>query len=240
MILQDKVAIITGSTSGIGEATAELFAREGASVVVSGRDIKRGVEIKRKIGNNSSFISCEMSKENDIKHLIEETVRLYGKIDILINNAATFLTLSLEDMTTEIWDYMFNVNTKSCFLMSKYCMPYLIDSKGVVVNNASVAGLQSYASGQSYSYSSSKSAVIQLSRVLALNYAKYGVRVNSICPGIIQTPVYKKDVSDSVYKIPLGKIGRPEEVADLILFLASDKSSYITGATIPIDGGLTI
>jgi meso-butanediol dehydrogenase/(S,S)-butanediol dehydrogenase/diacetyl reductase len=136
---------------------------------------------------------------------------------------------------------MFDTNAKSCFWMTKHAMPYLQNAApSAIINNASVAGMQSYASGVSYAYSASKSAVIQFSRILALNYAKHGVRVNTICPGIIQTPVYGKDVSDASWKIPLGRVGQPEEVADLVLFLASQESAYIVGAVIPIDGGLTV
>lgn len=243
--LEGKVAIVTGSTSGIGEAIVKMFAVEGAKVIISGRSIEKGKKIEKYINENNGtgkFIQCDTSNEDDIKKIIELTIKEFGKIDILVNNAGLFFTGNLEELESEKWDEMFDINVRGYFLMSKYAMPYLIkSSSGVVLNNASVAGLHSYASGQSYAYSSSKAAVIQLSRILALNYGKYGVRVNSICPGIIQTPIFGgRDISASNEKIPLHRVGVVEDVANIACFLVSSEASYITGAVIPVDGGLSL
>ncbi|MCB2296794.1 SDR family NAD(P)-dependent oxidoreductase [Clostridium tagluense] len=243
--LDDKVAIVTGSTSGIGEAIAKMFASEGAKVVVSGRDAERGKNIVDEIircGGVASFLPCDTTKEDDIIKLIKSTIQLFGKLDILVNNAGLFFTGPLEKLESDSWDAMFDLNVKGYFLMSKYAMPYLVQSgSGVILNNASVAGMQSYASGSSYAYSASKAAVVQLSRILALNYGKEGVRVNTICPGIIQTPIFQgRDVSSSSAKIPLGRVGKPEDVARVATFLVSGEAEYVTGIVLPIDGGLSI
>jgi NAD(P)-dependent dehydrogenase (short-subunit alcohol dehydrogenase family) len=243
--LSGKVAIVTGSTSGIGAAVAVRFASEGANVVISGRNNERGCQIKAHVieaGGIAEFVECDTSQENDIVNLVKQTVDRFGRIDVVFNNAGVFFTGALEDVTTELWDSAFAVNTRGYFLMCKHSMPYLIASgAGVIINNSSVAGLQSYASGRSYVYSATKAAVVQFSRVLALNYAKFGVRVNTICPGIIETPLFDgRDLSDSVKKIPIGRLGKPDDIAALASFLASSESGYITGAVIPIDGGLSI
>lgn len=240
---EGKTVVITGGTSGIGEATAILFAEEGANVFIAGRSYDRGKEIVESLRNDGydiEFVTCEMSQEPDVKWLIERAVGRTSRIDVLVNNAAMFYTCPLEDQSTEKWDNMFDVNVKGYFWATKYALPFLKRSKGCIINNASVAGMHSYVSGKSFAYSASKAAVIQFSRVCALNYASDGVRVNAICPGIIQTPVYNKDVSDSAYKIPLLRVGRAEEVANVIAFLASKEASYLTGIVLPIDGGLTL
>lgn len=240
---EGKTVVVTGGTSGIGEATAILFAEEGANVFIAGRSYDRGKEIVESLRNDGydiEFVTCEMSQETDVKWLIERAVGRTGGIDVLVNNAAMFYTCPLEDQSTEKWDNMFDVNVKGYFWTTKYALPFLKQSKGCIINNASVAGMHSYVSGKSFAYSASKAAVIQFSRVCALNYASDGVRVNAICPGIIQTPVYNKDVSDSAYKIPLLRVGRSEEVANVIAFLASKEASYLTGIVLPVDGGLTL
>lgn len=241
--LDNKVVIITGSTSGIGEECARLFAHEKATVIIVGRNSERGEKIATSIieqGYLAKFIVCDASDEESIKNLIENVIHQYGKLDILVNNAGKFLTGNLEDLCSEEWDSMYAVNVKGTFLMCKYSMPYLQASKGVILNNASVAGMQSYASGRSYAYSSSKASVVQLTRVLALNYGK-DIRVNCICPGIIQTPLFEgRDISGSSSKIPMGRVGTPSDVAKVALFLVSDDASYINGAIIPVDGGLSI
>jgi len=237
MSLYGKTALVTGGTSGIGEAIVRLFAVEGVRVFFTGRDGYRGRRLEIETGGK--YIKCDVAKEKDIQHVFS----IIGgyPLDVLVNNAAMFYTKPLEATSEEDWDEMFAVNTKSYFLMTKYALPLLKHSVSAsVINNASVAGLQYYGSGMSYAYSASKAAVIQFGRIMALNYAKYGIRVNNICPGIIQTPVYGKDMSDSAHKVPLQRIGKAKEVAHLVAFLASDNASYITGTTIPIDGGLTI
>ncbi|HZK53584.1 MAG TPA: SDR family NAD(P)-dependent oxidoreductase [Desulfosporosinus sp.] len=241
--LDGKVAIITGATSGIGEGCAKKLAEEGATVVLAGRNELRGEIVQKAIvatGGTAKFIYCDTSKEESIIAFIKAVINVYRRIDILINNAGIFFTGPLEDLKSEHWDKMYDVNVKGCFLMSKYTIPYLISTKGVILNNASVAGMQSYASGRSYAYSSTKAAVVQFTRVLALNYGK-DVRVNCICPGIIQTPIFEgRDVSASASKIPIGRVGTPEDVAKVVLFLVSDDAAYLNGVVIPVDGGLSL
>ncbi len=243
--LTNKVAIVTGATSGIGEAIAFTLAEEGASVVVSGRNKERGLTLEKKIikkGYKATFISCDTTEEAQVKELIIKTLNKYGKIDILINNAGNFVTGSLESYDSLDWDNTFNVNVKGYYLMCKYTMPSLIESgDGIIINNASIAGMQSFASGQTYAYSSSKAAVVQLSRVMAKNYAKDNVRVNTICPGIIKTPIFKEfDESKYNERVPLGRVGVAEDVANVVTFLCTREASYLTGIVLPIDGGLSI
>lgn len=243
--LESKIALVTGGTSGIGESIAREFAMNGAITIISGRNLERGKKIISEItadNNVADFIQCDTSKEDSIKKLINIISDKYGRLDILVNNAGVFFTSSIENQNVEDWDYMFDVNVRGYFLVSKYSLPLLLKSKSsVIINNSSVAGMQSFISGQSYAYSSSKAAVIQFSRALALNYGKEGVRVNSICPGIIETPLFQgRDISNSSSKIPLGRVGNPKEIASVASFLASDDASYIHGATITVDGGLSL
>ena len=243
--LDNKVAIVTGSTSGIGEAIAREYVHEGATVVITGRNIEKGEAITEDIkatGGSAIFVACDTSIESDIINLVDITIQKYGRLDILINNAGLFFTKPLEETSSLEWDNMFDINVRGYMLVSKYALPHLIKSgNGAIINNSSVAGMLSYASGQSYAYSASKAAVIQLSRVMAKNYAKDHIRVNVICPGIIKTPIFGgRDISHAVAKIPIGRIGLAEDVAKAATFLASNDADYITGIVLPIDGGLSI
>lgn len=244
-ILQDKVAIVTGATSGIGAETARNFAANGALVVLVGRNIERGKKIENAIiadGGRCKFVKCDVTNEIDVKNLIDVTISTYKKIDILFNNAGKFLpSIEIERLEFEDWKQTFDVNIDGYFLVTKYAKMHLLDSKGVILNNASVAGMQSYAAGRSYAYSASKAAVIQFSRMMAKNYAEEGVRVNCICPGVILTPIlHGRDPKIYEERIPLGRVGSPEDVAKVALFLVSEESSYLTGVVIPIDGGASI
>lgn len=247
--LEDKVAIVTGGTSGIGKASALILADNGAKVVVAGRNRERGMAVVNEVKNslpteknNVIFIPCDVTSENDGKFLIEETVRRFGRIDILFNNSGIMLPSNeIEKMTVQDWSTTFNVNATGIFLVTRYARPYLKESRGVILNNASIAGLHSYVTGRSYAYSASKAAVIQFSRQMAKNYAEEGIRVNCICPGIIQTPILgDRNLEEYAKRIPLGRVGMPEDVAKAVLFLVSEDARYITGAVIPIDGGVSL
>ena len=240
-----KVALITGATSGIGEAAARLFAKEGAKTVLVGRNKEKGKQIESEIlkeNNEVYFIPCDVSNENDVKAMIDKVVEKYGKIDILFNNAGVMLqSMEIERMPVKDWQKTIDINLTGTFLVSKYAKPYIVKQKGNIINNASIAGLQHYAAGRSYAYSASKAAVIQFSHQMAKNYGEEGVRVNCICPGIVDTPILgDRDRTAYAQRVPLKKLAQPEEVAKVVAFLASDDAEYLTGVVLPIDGGVSL
>jgi len=240
-----KIALITGATSGIGAATAKLLAQKGCRVVLTGRSRERGAGIVQEItgtGGTAVYIPCDVSKEDEVMELTDKAVETYGGIDILFNNAGVMLpSMEIERMPVEDWRTSFDININGMFLVTRYAKPYLQKSRGVIVNNASIAGLQHYAAGRSYAYSASKAAVIQFSHQMAKNYGAEGIRVNCICPGIIQTPILHGR-APKLYedRIPLGRVGQPEDVAKVVAFLTSDDAAYLTGVILPIDGGASL
>lgn len=242
---KEKVVLITGATSGIGEATAKLFAEYGAFVVLVGRNKDKGEKIETEIKQKNQeafFIQCDVSNENEVKEMVVLVIEKYGKIDILFNNAGVMLpSKEIERMPVEDWKKSIDINLTGTFLVSRYVKPYLVEQKGTIINNGSIAGLQYYAAGRSYAYSATKAAVIQFSHQMAKNYGEEGVRVNCICPGIIQTPILgDRDPKIYAERVPLGRLGQPEEVAKVVAFLASDDASYLTGVVLPIDGGVSL
>ena len=241
----EKVALITGATSGIGEAAAKMFAEHGASVVLVGRNKEKGSKLEQEIiqkGQNAYFIACDVSKEEDVTEMVNKAVKKYKKIDILFNNAGVMLpSCEIERMPVDDWKKSIDINLTGCFLVSRYVKPYLIKEKGTIINNASIAGLQHYAAGRSYAYSASKAAIIQFSHQMAKNYGEEGVRVNCICPGIIDTPILgDRDRSVYAQRVPLKRLGTPDDVAKIVLFLASDDAEYLTGVVLPVDGGVSL
>jgi NAD(P)-dependent dehydrogenase (short-subunit alcohol dehydrogenase family) len=242
--LDGKIAIVTGATSGIGEACARLFAQAGGKVVVVGRDEQRGQAIAEDIrsqGHEACFYQMDVTNDTSVSKLVESTIERYEKLDILFNNAGIFPpTPSLEEMTTELWDEIFDINSTGVFRLTKCAMPYLIKNRGVILNNASVAGMQSFASGKVFAYSASKAAVIQFTRMLAKVYGE-NVRVNCICPGVIDTPIYvNRDFSRYYDIVPMRRVGTAEEVAKAALFLVSDDASYCNGVILTVDGGQSL
>lgn len=249
--LSGKVSIITGGTSGIGQATAKLFAKEGSKVVIAGRDEKRGNNLAKEIndqGHEAIFVKTDVSRSDDVQSLFNKTVEKWGRIDVLFNNAGIEIDGFVADYNEEDWDKVINTNLKGAFLCSKYAFKQMIKqgTGGSIINNSSVLGILSLPGCSAYS--ASKSGLIGLTRALALDGAPYKIRVNCLCPGFILTRlteqyVDKKDPQkylETVGKLhPIGRIGTPEEVAYAALFLASDESSFITGAIIPVDGGVT-
>lgn len=243
--LSDKVAIVTGATSGIGQACAKIFAENGARVVVCGRSEQAGLEVEQEIvaaGGVAKYIKCDISDEENVKAMIETTVDVFGGVDILFNNAGVMLpSMEIERMPVAEWKATFDINVTGYFLVTRYAKPYLLNSKGVILNNASIAGLQYYAAGRSYAYSAAKAAVIQFSHQMAKNYGEEGIRVNCICPGIILTPIlHGRDPKIYEDRIPLGRVGTPEDVAKVALFLVSDDAAYLTGVVLPVDGGASL
>ena len=243
-MLEGKVAIVTGATSGIGAATAKLFAENGASVILAGRNVENGIAIEREIinkGGSAKFIQCDVTVEEQVKKLVQDTITFYNKIDILFNNAGISVpSTDLDILELSDWDNTFKVNLSSYFLLIKYTKKYLKLTKGIIINNASNSGLENCTLGDSYAYSVSKAAIIKLSKMLAKNYASLGIRVNCICPGFIKTGLLRRPAEVYAPNIPLGRVGYPEEIAKIVSFLSSDDASYITGAILPIDGGKSL
>lgn len=254
MRLKDKVAVITGATSGIGRAAAILFAREGAKVVVVGRREAAGEETVRRIkamGGESIFVRADISKADEIKTMVDQTVQTYRKIDILFNNAGILPDASkkeLIDLSEEVWDQVMEVNVKGVFLTSKYVIPEMVKTGGgSIINTSSNVG--HIAMKNRSVYVTSKGGVTLLTKAMALDYAPYNIRVNCVCPALVETEMAseflktaRKDEKlwgEIMSKIPLGRVGTPEDVAYAALFLASDESSWITGSSLMVDGGYT-
>lgn len=251
MRLLNKVAIITGGNSGIGRASAILFAKEGAKVVIAARNLEEGravVDLIKKSGGKAVFLRTDVSKEAEIKNLMDFTIKLFGRIDILCNNAGIDLAKPVTETTQEELDRVLDINLKGVFYGCKHAIPYMIKGGGgSIINTASSAGL--VGSPNLAAYCASKGAVVILTKEMALDYAKKNIRVNCICPGAILTPMVKRfaekssdpeQILKNLEKLhPIGRIGRPEEVANAMLFLGSDESSFITGHALAVDGGLT-
>jgi NAD(P)-dependent dehydrogenase (short-subunit alcohol dehydrogenase family) len=246
--MNGKIAIVTGASSGIGRATAVLLAKEGATVVAVGRNEKELDSLKDSLGSNTGAIRIQLGDVTDVSQLdriVSETAQHFGKIDVLVNSAGIIKNGTIESTTPDDWDTMMNINVRSVFNLIQRCIPYLIASKGNIVNVSSVAGTRSFPGILSYCVS--KAAVDQLTRCSALELASHGVRVNAVNPGVVVTNLhtrsgmdqqaYAKFLEHSRETHPIGRAGRPEEVAELIHFLASDKAGWVTGATYEIDGG---
>lgn len=241
--LTNKIALVTGATSGIGAAAAIRFAEAGATVICTGRNKERGEGVVRIIkdkGGKAVFYEMDIDNDQSITQ-VAETVRLdFGELDIIFNNAGIFPVLPpLETLTREDIEKTTSTNISGFIMVTKIFFP-LLKEGATILNNASVAGLQSYTSGQSYAYNASKAAVIKITQLLAKRYGSK-IRVNAICPGVIKTPIFKKfDEERFAGMIPMGRTGAPEEVASVANFLVSDDASYVNGAIITIDGGQSL
>lgn len=247
--LKDKVAIVTGAASGIGAATATLFAKEGAKVIVADINQQGGaqvVESIRSAGGIADFVRADVSKHADIRAMIEFAVKTYGGLDVLVNNAGLEITKNEVDTTEEEWDRVFDVNVKGVFLATKYAVPEMKKrGGGSIVNISSAYGI--VASNGFAAYHASKAAVRHLTKATALAHIKEGIRANVICPGVIDTPMLQAAYKNAMDPVameeiflrgqPIGRAGRPEELAYGCLFLASDESSFCVGADLSIDGG---
>lgn len=243
--LDGKITLITGATSGMGEAFACLFAKEGAEVIVVGRNEKKGqkvVEQIMEVGGKAHFFACDVTSEDNIMELKNFVLLNWGKLDILVNNAGVLITSPLEDIQLQDWKCTFDVNVTSTMLMCKHFMDLILAAKGVILNNASNVGLQSMYRGRAnYAYAASKAAAINFSQQLALNYTPKGIRINCLCPGVIDTPIFtNRDFSRFLDVIPMGRVGNCEEIANVALFLVSDEASYISGAVINVDGAASL
>jgi NAD(P)-dependent dehydrogenase (short-subunit alcohol dehydrogenase family) len=251
MKLAGKVAIITGAGSGIGQASALLFAAQGAEVVVVDNAPRGGRETVAQIqraGGEAIFVETDVSQASDVAQMIRTTLTTYGQLDVLFNNAAVTLPASVVDASEEIWDKTMAIDLKGVFLPSKYAIPHMIEGGGgSIINTASMCGL--VASPNQAPYSAAKGGVVALTRQMAIDYAPHGIRVNGIAPSEVRTPMFlgfinrapdpEQKMKELVARIPMGRVAEPEELARVALFLASDDASYITGVTLPVDGGLT-
>ena len=243
MRFSNKIALITGGTSGIGLATAKILASEGATVIITGRKFREEISsvLNDELLGSVIFHKCDVSKSEDIEDLYNFIVQRFNKLDILFNNAGTLITGTLNEFTEDEWDYVYNVNVKAFMRICKKFIDLLKDSHGVVLNNSSINGLHHYIKGRrSYMYSTSKSASIQFANYLAKNYAP-DVRVNNLCPGMTETNLFtNRDFSRFSDNNLLGRMAKPEEIAKVAAFLLSEDSSFIVGATIIADGGENI
>lgn len=247
MRFKGKVAIITGGTSGIGLAVAELFLQEGAKVALFARDTTRGRAVIQKLGNDTIFISGDVGSTTDCQRCVDETVRTFGRLDILFNNAG-IIHVNRNVVTTleEEWDATLNSNLKGTYLMSKYAIPFIEkQGGGAIVNNASIFGLVG-GSGVA-AYCAAKGGVINLTRAMAIDHAPQNIRVNCVCPGSVDTPLLEKEMDDLggadlqrpkfASRHPMNRIATPKEVANAVAYLASDDASFVTGTALPVDGG---
>lgn len=246
-LLDNKIAIVTGGSSGIGLACAEKFVIEGAKVIIAARNEKSGLEqtlkLNRLYGNLSTqYVYYNACDEQSVYNVVDKCIETYGKIDILFNNSGVMhQSTEIENIILDDWNDSFSTNVTGYLLMTRAAKPFLQKTKGNIINNASIAGLHSYVIGRSYAYSASKAAVIQFSRQLAKNYGELGIRVNCICPGIIKTKMLgDRDLTEYSKRVPLGYVGEPNDVARVVAFLASDEAAYLTGIVLPIDGGVSL
>ena len=243
--LRDKVSIITGASRGIGKATAILFAREGSKVVIADVLEEEGIKTQKYINeeipeSEAIFIKTDVSKEDDVRNMVKETVEKFGGIDILVNNAGVLCHGTVFDTDVKTWNQIMDVNLRGAFLCCKYVVPYMIKrGGGAIINVCSYIGLMG---GKGVlAYSASKAGLIGLTRSLALDLAPYNIRVNAVAPRTIDTAMYRtyrppEQLKERIKSIPLRRLGKPEEVASVILFLASDEASYIFGEIIVIGG----
>ena len=242
--LEGKIALITGATSGIGRASARLFAAEGAEVVCVGRDEARGAAVVQEIEEaqraRAHFVAADVTRGADVARLLAVVQEEFGRLDILFNNAGIFVTRAIDEIDDAAWERVFRTNTKAAMDMTAAFLPLLQRAKGTILNTASIGGLPYHIAGsKTYIYASSKAALIQFTKLCALNFAP-DVRVNCLAPGITDTPIYTNRDFSRFSGIPMGRVADAFEVARAALFLVSDEASYITGAVLPVDGGASL
>jgi NAD(P)-dependent dehydrogenase (short-subunit alcohol dehydrogenase family) len=242
-----KVAIVTGGTSGIGRAAAITLAKEDVKVVVAARRAIEGeetVHLVKEAGSDGIFVKTDVANEDDVRSLVEKIVKAYDRLDFAFNNAGIEETMTpLVDQTSDIFDQIMNVNVRGVWLSMKYEIPEMIRTGGgAIVNNSSVAGIMGFP--QMPIYIASKHAVLGLTKSAALEYAKSGIRINAIAPGVVETEMFERVAEDDKQLVeslksitPIGRIGEPEEIANAVVWLLSDKASFVLGHTLLVDGG---
>lgn len=244
--IRNKVALVTGAGSGIGRATAILLAQEGARVIVADLNQSSGkgvVATIRQHGGEATFVRVDVSQEEDVKRMVSIAVETYGRIDILVNNAGILLTGTVVDLSEDEWDRLIAVNLKGVFLCSKHVIPVMrAGGGGAIVNIASTQGLVGVRNGAGYC--ASKGGVVALTRAMALDHIADNIRVNCVCPGAVDTPLLRnisspEDLEKISREVPIGRLAAPEEIASVVLYLASSETSFVTGAVWTVDGGST-
>lgn len=249
MRLEGKVALITGGTSGIGSATAIRFSSEGAAVVITGRNSERGEQVVQDIiasGGDALFIRSDVRSSEDCRHAVDQTLERFGKIDILFNNAGVFHPKSIPECTEEEWDETIDSSLKGAFLMSKYVLPSMTErGTGSIIHTSSGWGI--LGGDKAAAYCAAKAGLIVMAKAMAIDHGPDGIRVNCVCPGDVLTPMLpddakKRGMSWDEYAVgaadrPLGRIGTAEDIANAVLYLASDESSFVTGEALVVDGG---
>jgi len=240
----DKVVIVTGAGSGIGEGTARRFSEEGAQVVLVGDHRRNIAGVAADLPKERTLaVVADVSKQRDMEGLVARTVKAFGGIDVLVNNAGIFRGSSVTKTRPADWERVMAVNAGGVFYGSRAALPYLVRRRGCIINTASISGLG--ADWNMSAYNASKGAIVQLTRAMALDYSRRGVRVNAVCPSLTLTEMTKDMVKDRklvakfMERMPLGRVAQPADIAAVIAFLASDDARFITGANIPVDGGVT-
>ena len=244
MRLKDKTAIITGGGSGIGLATARAFCKEGAKVILFGRRKEKLISAADELGDSVLIVQGDMTHNDDLDQLINKTLNNFKGIDILVNSAGLYNGAPLHEISDSQWDGIMDINIRSVFQLTRRVLPIMMaQQSGSIVHISSILGL--IAVPQVAAYNVSKGALNQFSRSIAVEYGSYGIRSNSICPGLIETDMTADLMKDASLmqewskEYPIGRFGKPEDVASACLFLASDESSFITGTVLPVDGGFT-
>jgi dihydroanticapsin dehydrogenase len=244
--LSEKIVLVTGGSRGIGFATAKILSENGATVVITAKDLERLKKSTSEI-TNAVGIAADIRNRNDVKGVINKTIEKFGKLDILVNNAGIFPKIKLlHEIDEDEWNEVLDVNLTGQFRFTKEAIPHLKKTGGSIINISSDAGLKAYQGFNADAYSASKAALILLTKCWALEYAKYKIRVNCICPGVVDTDMTKpfmktqeeKEFMDNEH--PIGRIGQPEEVAKAVMYFASDDASWTTGAILAVDGGESI
>ena len=246
MKLTGKIAIVTGGSRGIGFAIAKTLSENGATVVITSKDSEKIKKAESKI-SNAFGITCNIKKKMEVQNVVNQTIEKFGKLDILVNNAGIFPKIKqLHEIDEDEWNEVLDVNLTGQFRFTKEAIPYLQKTSGCIINISSDAGLKAYEGFNVDAYSASKAALIVLTKCWALEYAKDKIRINCICPGVVDTDMTKpflknqKDIEFMNNEHPLGRIGKPEEIGKAVLYFASDDASWVTGAILTVDGGESI
>ena len=249
MRLKDKIAIVTGAGSGIGRATAMLFAREGAQLVLNDIDQESLDKVAAQVGKDRNrTVAGNIAKEDTARRLAEEAIAAFGRIDVLVNNAGIHFLKDVTEMSVEEWDRLMDINLKSMFLCCKHVIPHMLRRrKGSIVNLASISSFigQEVEGSSTFAYNITKAGALRLTKSLASRYAAEGIRVNCVCPGNVETNILKRDTAEEAAEFwrqaaqlePMQRNAQPEEIANAILFLASDEASFVTGCPLLVDGG---